>query len=222
MKISIIVPTYNEEEAIETVLKDLRNIKMDDCEIIVVDDGSSDRTYDIAKQFSDVRIIRHGKNRGKGVALKTGFDSAKGSIIVTIDADNTYKANSILNLVKVIEGGQDVVLGSRFKGGVKNMPFLRKYGNLFFARLISLLTGKEITDASTGLRAFRKDVLKKINIVSKGLSWDIEMTIKALKKGFKVTEVPIEYSERLGRSKLNPLKDGFHFLKVIIKCGIEK
>ncbi len=222
MKISIIVPTYNEEDAIGSVLNDLSNIKMNDYEIIVVDDGSIDRTYDIAKRFSNVHIIRHEKNRGKGVALNTGFNKARGDIIVTIDGDSTYKADSIPNLVKAVKEGQDVVLGSRFKSGIKNMSFWRKYGNLFFTRVVSLLTGREITDASTGFRAFRKNILKEIDIESEGLSWEVEMTTKVLKKGFKVAEVPIEYSERIGRSKLNPIKDGFHFLKVIIKCGIEK
>ncbi len=216
MKVSIIVPAYNEEGGIKAVIEKLKKLKIKNKEILVVDDGSTDGTYDIIKKIGGIRVLKHEANRGKGVALRTGIEHSKGSIIATIDADDTYPPRCIPQLVEGIENGYDMVIGSRFLGAANAMPKIRRLGNVFFSGLISVLTGVKITDASSGMRAFRKSILKRFVIKSRNLSWEVEMTTKALKSGFGVAEVPITYSKRIGNSKLSVFKDGFSFLSTIL------
>jgi len=215
---SVIIPAYNEENAIREVVNRVKLIPLEK-EIIVVDDGSSDRTYEVARGIPGIKLLRHEVNKGKAAALNTGYEAAKGDIFVNIDADCTYPPEIIPQLIAPIENGEaDMILASRFIGKIKAMKTLNRLGNVFFSWLVTLLTGKKITDASTGMRAFSKELWDAINVEAKGLEWEVEMTTRAIRKGFRVLEVPIIYSDRVGASKLKPIKDGFGFFKAIIKA----
>lgn len=220
MKSSIIVPAYNEADAIMSVINGIKLLGMEDREIIVVDDGSLDSTYDIVKGIDGITVLKHERNMGKGVALKTGIEHSKGDVIITIDADGTYSANDIPGLIGKMEEGYDMAIGSRFLGKINSMPKIRFFGNIFFSKMVSLAGGKKISDASSGLRAFRKHIISDMKIGSRNLSWEVEVTAKFLRKGFRIAEVPIEYSERKGKSKLRIWKDGFSFLFAILRSVV--
>lgn len=237
--ISVIVPAYNEEKGIRKTVERVKKVKFNEkSEIIVVDDGSQDRTYAEARKIKGIRILKHGKNKGKAAALHTGFNAAKGDIIATIDADCTYPPEPLPKMLKLIQdGGADVVLGSRFYhkkrglsiisgaakkilstvAGAKSEDHTNFYGNAIFSSLITVLTGKHVTDGSTGLRVFREKILSGMRIKSHGLDWEVEMTTRSLRAGLNVIEVPISYYPRVGRTKLKILKDGFRFLIGIVR-----
>lgn len=218
MKISIIIPAYNEEEAIEDTIKRVKNLKLKNFEIIVVDDGSIDNTYSLAKKFSGIKLIRHKRNMGKTQALKTGFSHASGDLLTTVDADLTYPIEEIPTLVKVLEKNNSaMVIGSRFMKYKPSMSKVNAFGNKLFALMVSILSFKKITDPSSGLRIFKKDIWENLHVKSHGLDWEIEMTTQILRKGLKVMEYPIKYSERVGKSKLHPIKDGIKFFFAILR-----
>lgn len=217
MKASVIVPVYNEEDAIERVIGDIKKVKHVK-EIVVIDDGSSDMSYEIAKKMNGIKLVRHEKNQKKAAALETGFNNSSGDILVTIDADGTYHPKYIPVMMKIIsDGNADMVIASRFIGKTSEMPRFNYIGNIFFSKMVSFLTSSKITDASSGMRALRKDVWKSVSNKSDGLEWEVEMTTRVLKAGYTVTEVPIEYLSRLGTTKLHPVKDGFRFFIGIIR-----
>jgi glycosyltransferase involved in cell wall biosynthesis len=216
MKKTIVVPAYNEEEAIREVITRVKKICSGEDEIIVVDDGSDDRTSEIALK-TGVKVLRHEKNMGKAIALKTGFRAAKNDVIVTIDADCTYPPEEIPRLVKNLEG-RDLVVGSRFKNGIpEGFPFLRGITNVLGAKFASFLLFKRVTDVTSGMRAFRRHVVDECDIRAKGLDFEAEFTSTAIAKGFRHKEVPISSSERIGRSKLNFLSDVFKFSLAILR-----
>ena len=216
MKKSVIIPAYNEERGIGEVIERVKKVCSDGDEIIVVDDGSRDRTKDIAKR-AGVRILVHEKNQGKAIALKTGFRAAKNDVMVTIDADCTYPPEEIPNLIKNMEGC-DLVVGSRFKNGIpEGIPLFRGFANIVGAFYASLILFKRVTDVTSGLRAFRKDVVEECGIKAKGLDFEAEFTSRAISKGFRYTEVPISFEERRGRSKLNFFRDIIKFSLAILR-----
>lgn len=207
MKTSLIIPAYNEEKGLPLVIEDYLD-KVD--EIIVVDDGSTDRTFEVAKKYAkkyDVKIYKHETNKGKVAALRTGVEHATGEIIIFTDADYTYPAKYVPDFVKEIEKGADLVLGSRLKN-IKNMPFLNRIGNRIFSLLATYIGCINITDSQTGYRAFKRDMFDKLNVNAKGLEFETKMTVRAAKQGYKIVEIPIEYRERVGKSKLRPIRDG--------------
>lgn len=215
-KYTVVIPAYNEEEAITSTIEGIKNVVDDSCEILVVDDGSHDKTFELAKG-AGVRVLRHEKNMGKAVALETGVRNATGEIIATIDADCTYEAAKIGELVKLIESGSDLAIGSRFLGRARGLKLLNRAGNWLFSSLISLFTGQRITDAQSGLRAFRRELFYRLAVQAKGLDWETEMTARAVREGYSVVEIPIEYYERVGTSKLHPFKDGYRMLRGVLR-----
>ncbi len=204
-KVSVIIPAYNEEEGLPKVIEEIPSA-VD--EIIVVDDGSSDKTYEVAKKY-DVKVLKHEKNMGKVAAIRTGLKNATGDIIVLTDADYTYPAKYIREIVKRLEEGSDLVIGSRFSNKTAKMPKLNRIGNRILSSIASYVSGTKITDGQSGFRGFRKDFLEDLEVSASGLEFESEMTVKAAKLGYKVTEVPTEYRERTGKSKLNPFIDGY-------------
>jgi len=218
MKMSIIIPAYNEELAIKSTVERVKSaVRGTDSEIIVIDDGSKDRTYEIAKSLSGIRLLHHEVNKGKAAALETGFSNASGNVLFTIDADCTYPPEVMPEVAELMEKeGLDMVICSRFMGRKPQMSGLNYFGNLIFSALVTVLTLKRVTDASSGLRALRKDVWKSMTVKSKGLDWEVEMTTRMLRGDFKVKEFPIQYFDRVGSSKLHPLRDGLRFLKAIL------
>ena len=217
---TVVMPAYNEEEGIAKVIGETRGYAD---KLIVVDDGSSDRTKEIAEEcarkYSGITVVSHARNKGKVAAILTGIRNARTDVVVLIDADHTYPAKDIPVLVKGIGDGSDLVLGNRFSVGTKNIPAFNRIGNGLFSFLISFASGQEIADGQTGFRAFKKGVLNDLDIRSNGLEFETEMTIKAAINGYKVTEVPIEYRKRIGKSKLNPFKDGCRMLGAILRSG---
>jgi len=215
-KYTVLIPAYNEEKAIVNTVESVKKVIDNSYEILVIDDGSTDNTYELAKSCN-VKVIQHKINKGKATALETGVKNALGDIVATIDADCTYESSKIIDLVRAVENGADLAIGSRFLGHSEGMKPLNKFGNLIFSFLISFFTGKRITDAQSGLRAFRKDLFFRLAVKAKGLDWESEMTSRAIKEGYSVVEIPIKYKERVGKSKLHPLKDGYRMMRAIFK-----
>jgi len=209
--VTVVVPTYNEEGTIGQVLSELTKIepKVSPLEIIVVDDGSSDRTKDEVAKFPSVIYIRHQRNMGKGMALKTGLKIGRGKALVIQDADMEYSPTEIPQLVKpILEGRADVVYGSRFIGKRNGMSFSHLVGNVILSKVASLLYQENITDIMTGHKAFSRKVLESLRLKENGFSVEVELTAKVLKNGWKILEIPIGYSYRThGAAKIR-YRDG--------------
>jgi glycosyltransferase involved in cell wall biosynthesis len=221
--LSIVIPAYNEEDGIAAIANrvlavrpELYRIGVSEMELLVVDDGSRDRTAEIADGIEGVRLIRHPKNRGYGAALKTGFCRAKGELIGFLDADGTYPPEYFPQLCQMAMDGADLVIGSRMAGAASEMPVTRRIGNMFFANLLSLVGRGHVTDSASGMRIFKRDVLERIYPLPDGLNLTPVMSTRAIHEGIRMAEIPIPYSERLGRSKLSVVRDGSVFLHSIL------
>jgi hypothetical protein len=220
---SIVIPAYNEENGIVEIANrvlavrdDLRQVGIAEMELLVVDDGSSDRTAAIAGQIDGVRLIQHPHNKGYGAALKTGFGQAKGDLIGFLDADGTYPPEFFPQLCQEIFDGADLVVGSRRAGANSQMPPMRKLGNFIWSNLLTLLGNQRVQDPASGMRVFRREVLQRIYPLPDGLNLTPVMSTRAVHEQINVKEIPIPYSERVGRSKLSVVRDGTLFLQSII------
>ena len=221
--LSVVIPAYNEEDGIAEIAQRVLSVRdnlvtvgVDALELLVVDDGSADRTVEIASQIEGVRLIRHEQNKGYGAALKTGFSQASGELIGFLDADGTYPPEYFPQLCAEALNGTELVIGSRMAGADSQMPLTRKVGNLFFATLLSLLARRRVTDSASGMRVFRREVLERVYPLPDGLNLTPVMSTRALHEGIRVVEIPIPYSERLGRSKLSVVHDGSLFLRSMV------
>jgi glycosyltransferase involved in cell wall biosynthesis len=221
--LSIIIPAYNEEDGIADIaqrvlaVRDaLAQVGVPNLELIVVDDGSADQTAAVVSQIADVRLIRHPQNRGYGAALKTGFGQAQGNLIGFLDADGTYPPEYFPQLCTAALNGAELVIGSRMAGADSEMPLTRRIGNFFFANLLSLVGRQRISDSASGMRVFHRDLLERLYPLPDGLNLTPVMSTRAVHEGVAMTEIPIPYSERVGRSKLSVVRDGSLFLQSII------
>jgi len=222
--LSIVIPAYNEEGGIASIIERVLSIRprlreagVDDMELIVVDDGSRDRTVEIATQYPQIRLVRHVCNQGYGAALKTGFNQARGNLLGFLDADGTYPPEHFPQLCDVVLGQDvDLAVGSRMSGTDSEMPVVRRVGNFFFANLVSLLSNRRISDSASGMRVIRKEALSQLYPLPDGLNFTPVMSTRALHESIRWAEVPIPYKERMGRSKLNVVKDGMRFLSTIV------
>lgn len=213
--------TKNEEKAIAKVINDIRNVLKEFDVEFVITDSSTDKTPEIARRLGAKVLLQ--PPMGYGVALKNSLINATGDIIITIDCDDTYPADKIPELISYINKGYDVVSASRLLGRsrVNSMPFFNELGNRMFALLLSVLYGVKCTDATTGMRAFKREVIQNIEWTENtGLS--LELFFKPAVLGYKITEIPIEYKDRIGEVKLNPIKGGFEMLKSLIKYKLVK
>jgi len=221
--LTIVIPAYNEESGIAdishrvlAVRPALEQAGVSEMELLVVDDGSRDATREIASAISGVRLICHPQNRGYGAALKTGFGHARGELIGFLDADGTYPPEYFPQLCAKAMNGSELVIGSRMAGAESEMPFTRRLGNRFFATLLTLLARQKVSDSASGMRVFRREILERIYPLPDGLNLTPVMSTRAIHEGVKISEIPIPYSERVGRSKLSVFRDGSLFLRSMI------
>jgi len=221
--LSVVIPAYNEEHGIAeiatrvlSVEPDLKKAGVDQLELLVVDDGSKDRTAEVASRIPGVKLISHPQNKGYGAALKTGFSKAKGELIGFLDADGTYPPEYFPQLCLASLNGTDLVIGSRMTGEDSKMPITRRIGNFFFANLLTLLSRQKVTDSASGMRVFKREILEQIYPLPDGLNLTPVMSTRALHEGIIIGEVPIPYSERVGRSKLSVFHDGRVFLQSMV------
>ncbi|MFX1518886.1 MAG: glycosyltransferase family 2 protein [Promethearchaeota archaeon] len=222
MKLTILIPAYNEAHSIKEVIRRIKALNLGyDYEILVVDDGSTDQTSEIIKKIDDVHLITHEVNKGKGAALKTGFEAANGDIVIIQDADMEYLPKEIPKLIApLIEGTADVVYGSRFKGTLYGMTFSHALGNLGLTLATSLLFGTKVTDMMTGYKVFQKYVLKNINIKADRFEVEPDITGRILQNGYRLIELPIEYHKRKkGKAKISKL-DGVRSLIWLLKLRL--
>jgi glycosyltransferase involved in cell wall biosynthesis len=227
-KLSLIVPAFNEERTIQTVLNRIFEFLPDVHEVIVVDDASVDRTPELSHDYGDrdkrVKLFRHKTNRGKTAALETGFAACTGSIVVVQDADLEYDPREIPDLIAPIkEGAADVCLGSRFlvhRAG-RVLYFRHFVANKFLTFINNVLTDLNLTDVETGYKAARAEIAKNMIIQSSGFGFEIEFVAKCKKIGARMYEVPISYYGRTyEEGKKVGLKDGLHALWYLIKFNV--
>lgn len=241
MKLSIIIPVYNEvktiNELIERVLEadvSPRNVGDDDArpgsgsrwekEIIIIDDGSKDGTREnLAKlDLPDVRVVFHAENQGKGAALRTGFAYATGDYVIIQDADLEYDPNEISLLTSVIAQGQaEIVYGSRFLGQIREMSFVQWVGNKFLTALTNTLYGAYLTDMETCYKLIPARAIKSFKLRANKFDFEPEVTAKLLKRGHKILEVPINYIARESfEGKKISWKDGIPALWALIRYRV--
>jgi len=231
MLISIIIPVYNEENTILTLLKKVLEVELPNREVIVVDDGSQDGTReklaDCAESLgSCVKVHYHEKNLGKGATLRTGFAAAQGDIVIVQDADLEYDPAEYGRLIAPITDGRaDVVYGSRFVGGDPHrvLYFWHYAGNKFLTLLSNMFTNLNLTDMETGYKAFRREVLSQIDLKENGFGFEAEITAKIAKLDIRIYEVGISYSGRTYKEgKKIGWKDGVWALWCIVKYGLKR
>lgn len=210
---TIIVPAYNEEDGLSMTLSKLFRQLDDSYEIIVVDDGSTDRTSEVAKDFP-CRLISHDFNRGKGEALRTGIKHARGDNVIWIDADDTYPVEIIPEMVEALKE-VDVVVGSRMTGN-ENIPAFNRFGNWIFRTMIKTIYGFSAHDPCTGLYGAKKSRLIQMNLSAKGFAIEPEVSIKSSRMKLKTRDIPLHYRPRIGETKLNAISVGFEDLAKIL------
>ena len=222
-KLSIIIPVYNEERTISEIVRRVRAVHLEDIEkeIIVVDDGSRDRTGEILKDFkgSDIIILRHEKNLGKGAAIKTAISKVSGEMVIIQDADLEYDPKDIEKMLRpYLEGKGNVVYGSRFTGERRNMFFWHLLGNKFLSLLTNILYNTTLSDMETGYKLFDAGVLKAIPLKARGFGFEPEVTAKLLRRGHYIYEVPISYVGRsYSEGKKITWKDGFRSIYYLFR-----
>ena len=202
MKLSIIIPCYNEQKTISVILDKVRNLKDYDKEIIVVDDCSTDGTKEILKKLEnsiEIKILYNDKNRGKGYCIKKGIDSSTGSVLIIQDADLEYDPNDIPKLINPIkDGNADVVYGSRFAGSEEKrvLFYWHSLGNKFLTTLSNMFTNLNLTDMECCYKAFKSKIIKDINLKENRFGFEPEITAKISKKDIHIYEVGIKYFGR--------------------------
>lgn len=225
MKLSVVVPMFNEKNTIEEVYSRIRAVDIEK-EIILVDDCSTDGTKEIISGLAanDTKVLFHDKNMGKGAALRTGFRNATGDILIIQDADLEYDPSEYPKLIRpILEGRADVVYGSRFAGGEAHrvLFFWHMVGNKFLTLLSNMFTNLNLTDMETGYKLFTRDVYTKINIEENRFGFEPEITAKIRKLDVRIYEVGISYSGRAySEGKKIGWQDGFSALRCILKYNI--
>ncbi len=228
MKLSIIIPCFNEEKTIEKIINNILEQEYKDIEIIVVDDFSNDKTRHILKNSLSTKIdklIFHSTNQGKGAAIRTGIKETTGEIILIQDADLEYDPHEYTKLINpILSGRADVVYGSRFIGSKPHRAvyFWHKIANNFLTLLSNIFSGLNLTDIETCYKVFKSDIIKKIKIEENGFGFEAEITAKISRKKYKIYEVGISYYGRTySEGKKITWRDGFKAIYCILKYNIK-
>jgi glycosyltransferase involved in cell wall biosynthesis len=220
LRVSIVMPCLNEAETVATcVTKAMAWLSSSGVpgEVLVVDNGSTDRSAELATA-AGAQVIRE-RRRGYGNAYLRGFAESRGSIIVMGDADDTYDFSQLDDLIRPLEQGYDMVLGNRFSGGVAPgaMPWAHRYiGSPIINLLIRRFIGVHIGDSQSGFRAFTRGAYERLRLRSGGMELASEMIVNAAREGLQIAEVPAPYTVRLGESKLNTVRDGWRHLRFLL------
>jgi glycosyltransferase involved in cell wall biosynthesis len=241
LKLSIIIPVYNEASTVREILRRVRLVKVTvpvgydfegnnshqvqlEKEIIVIEDGSDDGSREIVQEEAtsgDLRVIYHERNQGKGAAVRTGFQNATGDFFVIQDADLEYDPREYRVLLQpILEARADIVYGSRFRGGpTKTMFFTHMLGNRFLTLVTNILYDTILSDMETCYKCFRAEVIRDIPLSARGFEFEPEVTAKVLKRGHRIYEVPISYTGREFEEgkKINPWRDGLKAVWTLIK-----
>ncbi len=221
---TVLVPCYNEEDAIEGMIDGLSSVlRGRDCELLVVDDGSTDASAEALERVKArtprLRVVHHDENIGYGAALKTGIRHARSELVVIIDADGTYPSDRIPELVDRCQEA-DMIVGARTGDDVEYSR-VRKVPKVFLKAYASWLTGRHIPDMNSGLRVFRRDVAERfLRILPDGFSFTTTITMAMMRNRYRVEFVPISYKPRVGESKIKPIRDTVRFAQLILRTGM--
>ncbi|MBS4029540.1 MAG: glycosyltransferase family 2 protein [Ignavibacteriales bacterium] len=229
MKLSVIIPAYNEGRTLRTIVEKVRVVPVNK-EIIIVNDASNDNSErvlsEIGKEFADIKILHHKRNRGKGAAIRSGLEHVSGEIVIVQDADLELDPSEYPTLIKPIEDGlASVVYGSRELGKQlkEHHYFLFYLGGKSVTWFANLLYGSHLTDAPTGYKVLRTEVIKSLNLECERFDFDPEVTAKVLKRGIKIIEVPISYKPRtITEGKKINWRDGIMALWTLLKYKMMK
>lgn len=218
MKLSVIIPVYNEIDTIEEVLRRVREIDLDK-EIIVTDDCSTDGTREFLNRQADIILVESDQNQGKGKSIRSALEEVTGDIVLIQDADLEYDPNDYHALIQpIVDGDADMVYGSRFLRGKPKMRLINYIANKVFAALASLLYGVRVSDEATCYKAFRTEVLKSIELRCNRFEFCPEVTARLLKRGYRYVEVPIWYEARThAQGKKITWKDGVECIWTLLK-----
>lgn len=230
MKFSIVIPAYNEERSVLDILRRslasaerirAAGLGVDAVEVLLINDGSTDRTEELARGIHGIRVIGFDRNRGYGAAIKSGFGAANGELLGFLDADGTCDPDFFVSLLRLLQERRlDVACGSRMHPDSK-MPVLRRAGNRVFRALVNFIGDASVTDVASGMRVLRRSALDRLYPLPDGLNFTPAMSVRAVLDGrLRMGELPMPYDERVGRSKLNVLKDGLRFLGIILDTAV--
>lgn len=213
-KVSLIIPVYNEEKQVVQVLK---NISSCSYEVIVVDDGSEDKTSEIVNTFNNVKLVKHEKNYGKGKALLTGVGNSKGNILVFMDGDNQFDINEVKKVVSpLLEKKADFVIGRR---DLSDIPLIRRFSNFLSSFSIKFFFGKQVSDPLSGFKAFSRAGFHRLDVTKDRYEVEFDMVFEAIKKGLRIEEVPV--SVRYGDEKSSiKISDNIKSILFVIKEGV--
>lgn len=216
MKTSIVLPAKNESGAIGQTVARIQQLNLA-YEIIIVNDGSTDNTKDIAEQ-AGAKVVSHPYSKGNGAAIKTGARAASGDVIIFMDADGQHDPNDIPHLLVKIEQGYDLVVGARQKGSQASIG--RGIANTLYNHLATYMTEHRVEDLTSGFRAVRAEKFREfLYLLPNGFSYPTTSTMAFFRAGYSVTYVPIHAAQRIGKSHINPVKDGVRFFLIIFKIA---
>ena len=216
MKISVVMPAKNESGAVGLTISKINELNLVD-EVIVVNDGSSDNTQEVAEQ-AGAKVVTHPYSKGNGAAIKTGARAASGDVIVFMDADGQHDPRDISSLLEKIEQGYDLVVGARQKGSQASVG--RGIANSLYNNLASYMTEHTVEDLTSGFRAVKVDKFREfLYLLPNGFSYPTTSTMAFFRAGYSVTYVPIHAAKRIGKSHIQPMKDGVRFFLIIFKIA---